>query len=53
MDRSELNRALAKAVAFKQCGKDDEAQHWARELIKLLELEEILMPVEVVTSRRY
>lgn len=44
LDRTELNRALAKAIAYKQCGKDDEAREWGRTLIKLLELEEILMP---------
>lgn len=53
LDRSEINRALAKAIAYKQCGKDDEAEEWGRKLIELLELEEILMPQSVVTSRRY
>ena len=42
IDRSEVNRALAKAIAFKQCGKDAEAAHWARELIRQLQLSEIL-----------
>lgn len=42
MDRSEINRALAKAIAYKQCGKDAEAKEWARKLIELLELAEIL-----------
>jgi hypothetical protein len=42
MDRSEINRALAKAIAYKQCGKDDEAREWARTLITLLELADIL-----------
>lgn len=53
LDRSEINRALAKAIAYKQCGKDDEAENWGRELIKLLELEEILMPQSVATGRRH
>lgn len=53
LDRTELNRALAKAIAYKQAGKDDEAETWGRQLIKLLELDEILMPVSVATSRRY
>lgn len=42
IDRSEVNRALAKAIAFKQCGKDQGAKQWARELVKLLECAEIL-----------
>jgi hypothetical protein len=43
IDRSAVNRALAKAIAYKQCGKDEEAAEWARELVKLLELQEILV----------
>ncbi len=42
IDRSEVARALAKALAFKQCGKDNEAAEWARTLVKLLECAEIL-----------
>ena len=42
IDRSEVNRALAKAIAFKQCGKDQDAAAWARKLVELLELSEIL-----------
>ena len=42
MDRSEINRALAKAIAYKNCNKEREAQEWARRLIELLELAEIL-----------
>ena len=42
LDRSELARALAKAVAYKQSGKDAEAQRWARELVRLLECSDIL-----------
>lgn len=42
MDRSEINRALAKAIAYKNCGEDDLAREWGRKLIELLELEEIL-----------
>jgi hypothetical protein len=44
MDRSEINRALAKAMAYKQCGKDSDAEAWARRLIELLELSNILRP---------
>lgn len=42
MDRSEINRALAKAMAYKQCGKDREAAVWASILIEHLELTGIL-----------
>ena len=42
LNRSEVNQALAKAIAYKQCGKEAEAQEWARKLIRLLELAEIL-----------
>ena len=42
MDRSKINYALAKAIAYKQCGKNEEAQSWAVKLIELLELSNIL-----------
>lgn len=42
IDRSEASRAMAKAIAYKQCGKNQEAAQWARELIRLLECAEIL-----------
>lgn len=42
IDRSEVNRALAKSIAYKQCGKDDEAAAWATKLVLLLECSEIL-----------
>lgn len=42
MDRSEINRALAKALAYKQCGKDERAQAWAAELVRLLGAADIL-----------
>lgn len=42
IDRSEVSRALAKAIAFKQCGKQAEAEAWARELVRQLECAEIL-----------
>ncbi len=44
INRSEVNRALAKALAFKQCGKDREAEQWARRLVELLECAHILRP---------
>jgi hypothetical protein len=42
IDRSEVARALAKCIAYKLCGKDDLAREWARKLVRLLELAEIL-----------
>jgi hypothetical protein len=42
IDRSEVSRALAKALAYKQCGKDREAAEWAAKLVRLLECAEIL-----------
>jgi len=42
MDRSAINQALAKAMAYKQCGNDAAAAEWGRKLIELLELSEIL-----------
>lgn len=42
INRSEVSRALAKAIAYKQCGKDYEAEEWAIRLVKLLECANIL-----------
>ena len=42
LDRSSISRALAKAIAYKQCGKDHKAESWAAELVRLLECEGIL-----------
>jgi hypothetical protein len=42
IDRSAVAQALAKAIAYKACGKNVEAAEWARRLISLLELAEIL-----------
>jgi len=42
IDRAEAAKALAKAIAFKQCGKDRDAAEWARKLVELLECAEIL-----------
>jgi hypothetical protein len=44
IDRSAVSRALAKAIAYKQCGKQAEAERWARELCRLLEVAAILRP---------
>ncbi len=42
IDRSEASRTLAKAIAFKSCGKDIEANEWARKLVRILGAAEIL-----------
>jgi hypothetical protein len=42
IDRSATAQALAKAIAFKNCGKDREAEQWARQLVRLLECADIL-----------
>jgi hypothetical protein len=42
--RSELAQALAKAVAYRDCGKPADAAAWAAKLVKLLEAQAILQP---------
>lgn len=42
IDRSKVNQALAKAIAYKQCGKDKEAHEWAAKLVTMLECSNIL-----------
>lgn len=42
IDRSVAARALAKAIAYKACGKDSEASSWARELVRILQCSDIL-----------
>lgn len=41
-NRKTINTALAKAIAYKNCGKEKEAAEWAVKLIKALELSQIL-----------
>jgi len=42
IDRSKVSQALAKAIAYKNCGKDAEAAVWAAKLVRLLECAQIL-----------
>ena len=42
IDRSRLNTCLAKAIAYQQVDKPEDAEAWARELIKELKLVNIL-----------
>ncbi len=44
INRSEAAQALAKAIAYKQCGKDALANEWAITLINILECTDILKP---------
>jgi hypothetical protein len=42
-ERSALNQALAKALAFRDAGKMEEAREWATELVRLLKSHDLLM----------
>ena len=42
INRSEVSKMLAKAIAYKLVGYDEDAAVWARKLIEALELTEIL-----------
>lgn len=42
IDRLAASQALAKAIAYKQCGKDVDAADWAKRLVEILECAEIL-----------
>lgn len=50
IDRSEVNRALAKAIAYKQCGKQEKAEAWAARLVRLLDTADILNNRALVAS---
>jgi hypothetical protein len=41
-ERSALNQALAKALAFRDAGKMGEAREWAAELVRLLKSHDLL-----------
>jgi hypothetical protein len=47
LDRSEINRTLSKAIAFKAVGKHAEAELWAARLLGLLEMADIINPDRV------
>jgi hypothetical protein len=42
VDRAEVSRSLAKAIAYQNCGKAALAEKWARLLIKQLQQAHIL-----------
>jgi hypothetical protein len=41
-ERSALNQALAKALAFRDAGKMPEAREWTAELVRLLKSHDLL-----------
>lgn len=51
LDRSEINRALAKAIAYKHCGKERDAEAWAATLVDLLGCAGILTPAAWAATR--
>lgn len=42
LDRPAINQALAKAIAYKQCGKHQQANEWAARLVRMLACSDIL-----------
>ncbi len=42
VNRSEVSRSLAKAIAYQNAGKPDQAEVWARRLVEQLKLAQIL-----------
>ena len=42
LDRRAINQALAKAIAYKNCGKDAQAEVWAARLVRMLACSGIL-----------
>jgi hypothetical protein len=49
-DRSAISRAVAKAIAYHDCGKPERAAAWAAEVVRLLEAKSILT-AEALASR--
>jgi len=52
IDRTEVSRALAKALAYKACGKDEDAALWAARLVILLECGGILTEASALRAMR-
>jgi len=42
IERSDVSRSLAKAIAYHECGKAKEAGEWARKLVHQLQQSHIL-----------
>ena len=51
IDKSEVSRALAKAIAYKHRGDDAAAEQWAAKLIHLLDCSEVLDPQRLELRR--
>ena len=49
-DRSAISRAVAKAIAYHDCGKAGKAAAWAAEVVRLLDAKGILT-AEALASR--
>jgi hypothetical protein len=49
-DRSAISRAVAKAIAYHDCGKPEKAAAWAAEVVRLLGVKGILT-AEALASR--
>ena len=48
-DRRAISRAVAKAIAYHDCGKPEKAAAWAAEVVRLLEAQAILTPQALAT----
>lgn len=44
LDRSEINRALAKTIAYHDCGRTEKSLEWAAQLMRELKARNILRP---------
>lgn len=56
--RREISQALAKALAYRDCGEPEKAAAWAAKLVRMLEAEHILQPrfrnpAEASASRKF
>ena len=49
--RSEISQALAKAIAYRDCGKPEQAAEWAARLVRMLEAQKILRPEYSLPTR--
>ena len=50
MNRREINQCLAKALAYAECGKFEQAQQWGEVLIRKLELAAVFKVGTVVVK---
>ena len=51
LDRSNINRALAKAIAYHDCNKPEKARAWAVQLMRELQQRDILAPGIDINTR--